>query len=384
MTLPLLKLQNITRRFGNATAVNNITLEVNSGEFFTLLGPSGCGKTTLLRMIAGFDQPDEGQILLDGKNIIGLPPEKRPFHTVFQSYALFPHLTVAENVAFPLKMAKKEHAFIQQRVKETLELVHLEDKGHRFPNELSGGQCQRVALARSLINQPRLLLLDEPTSALDAKLREKLLVELSSLQRTTGITFIFITHAQDEALALSHRIAVMNSGHVEQLDEPSKIYSYPKNRFVANFIGNCNLLAGTVESFNTSHLQMNIPQLGEVQAPLHEKNYKGKGWLALRPEHIAIAAPDADLNYTNMFHGKVCDFLYVGDVTTYIVELDSGQRIEALLANSGLGSLRFFDIGDHVQVAWHADAGYFLPDSADQLASASFPVESALTASSQT
>lgn len=363
MATPLIKLQNITRRFGNMMAVNNISLEVNAGEFFTLLGPSGCGKTTLLRMIAGFDRPNEGQILLDGKDIVGLPPEQRPIHTVFQSYALFPHLTVAENIAFPLKMAKKDPAFIQQRVKESLELIHLEDKGPYLPNQLSGGQCQRVALARSLVNRPRLLLLDEPTAALDAKLREKLLIELIRLQRDSGITFIFVTHAQNEALALSHRIAVMNKGNIEQLDEPDKIYSFPTNRFVADFIGNCNLLECETQQVSDSHIDLKIPNLGVIQAPAREDAHAGKGWFALRPEHIVIAAPTDTIDRANRFHGTVSEFLYIGDVTTYIVELDNGQKIEALLPNSASGRARFFEVGDSVQIGWHSDAGYYLPDT---------------------
>jgi spermidine/putrescine transport system ATP-binding protein len=240
--MALLEIRNVTRRFGTFEAVKNVSFEVNAGEFFTLLGPSGCGKTTILRMIAGFDLPDEGSIVLDGVDLKETPPEKRPIHTVFQSYALFPHMTVVDNVAFPLKMAGASADDIRSKVKATLDLVHLSEKGDQYPHELSGGQKQRVALARSLVNRPRLLLLDEPLGALDAKLREQLQVELMSLQRDVGITFVFVTHSQAEALALSHRIAVMNAGRIEQLDEPSKIYGFPNNRFVADFIGNCNLL----------------------------------------------------------------------------------------------------------------------------------------------
>ncbi|MBL8491638.1 MAG: ATP-binding cassette domain-containing protein, partial [Rhodocyclaceae bacterium] len=218
--MALLELRSITRRFGELEAVKDVSLAIEAGEFFTLLGPSGCGKTTILRMIAGFDEPDGGQILLDGRPLAGIPPEARPLHTVFQSYALFPHMTVEGNVAFPLEMAGRSKDEIRRRVAETLALVHLEDKGRAFPHELSGGQKQRVALARGLVNKPRLLLLDEPLGALDAKLREEMQVELIALQREVGVTFVFVTHSQQEALALSHRIAVMNAGRVEQMDEP--------------------------------------------------------------------------------------------------------------------------------------------------------------------
>ena len=218
--MALLELRNVTRRFGSLDAVKDVSLAIEAGEFFTLLGPSGCGKTTILRMIAGFDAPDAGDILLDGQSLAGVPPEQRPLHTVFQSYALFPHMTVAANVAFPLEMAGVAPAERRRRGDETLALVHLEAKGERYPHELSGGEKQRVALARALVARPRLLLLDESLGALDAKLREQMQIELIALQRQVGIAFIFVTHAQDEALALSHRVAVMNAGRIEQCDEP--------------------------------------------------------------------------------------------------------------------------------------------------------------------
>src|SRR5262245_43343564 len=240
--MALLEVRNVTRRFGDFVAVKDVSFNVEAGEFFTLLGPSGCGKTTLLRMIAGFDLPDAGSIALDGVDLKDTPPERRPIHTVFQSYALFPHMTVAQNVAFPLKMAGKGEADVKRMVDATLALVKLGEKSSSFPHALSGGQKQRVALARGLVNRPRVLLLDEPLGALDAKLREELQIELIGLQRDVGVTFVFVTHAQAEALALSHRIAVMNHGVVEQLDEPSKLYGFPRNRFVADFIGHVNML----------------------------------------------------------------------------------------------------------------------------------------------
>src|SRR6185295_10275403 len=244
--MALLEIQGVTRRFGDFTAVDNVTLAIEAGEFFTLLGPSGCGKTTLLRMIAGFDLPDGGRILLNGDDLADRPPEDRPVRTVFQSYALFPHMTVQGNVAFPLKMARTPAAEIADKVAGALADVRLSGFGGRFPHELSGGQKQRVAIARALVTHPTILLLDEPLAALDAKLREEMQIELIDLQKEVGITFVYVTHDQTEALALSHRIAVMNAGHVEQEDEPSRIYGFPKTKFVADFIGHCNLLSGTL------------------------------------------------------------------------------------------------------------------------------------------
>jgi spermidine/putrescine transport system ATP-binding protein len=361
--MPLLEIRNVTRRFGTYTAVNNVSISIETGEFFTLLGPSGCGKTTLLRMIAGFDLPDSGQILLDGKDMVGTPPEKRPVHTVFQTYALFPHMTVADNIAFPLKMAGKPLPEIKSSVAEALDSVRLSNFGNRFPHELSGGQKQRVAFARGLVNRPRLLLLDEPLGALDAKLREEMQIELINLQREVGVTFVFVTHAQNEALALSHRIAVMNQGNVEQIDEPSKIYSFPSNRFVADFIGKISMINARVLEAAPSHLKLDIPELGEVTTVGKEGTKVGdKGIMAIRPEQVRISHPSDESELKNHFLGKVHDFLYVGDVTTYIVELSNGAYIEALLPNSAPGRAKFFEVGDPVRVSWRHDAGIFLND----------------------
>ena len=287
--MALLEIRDITRRFGDFEAVKNVSFAVESGEFFTLLGPSGCGKTTILRMIAGFDLPDEGQILLDGRDLAATPAEKRPIHTVFQSYALFPHLTVGQNVAFPLRMARVADAELKRRVGETLDQVHLSELADHYPHEISGGQKQRVALARGLVNRPRLLLLDEPLGALDLKLREEMQLELIKLQREVGVTFVFVTHAQPEALALSHRIAVMNQGRIEQLDVPSRIYSFPANRFVADFIGNCNLLEVRVVERRDGVLRLLAAGLGEILAPATGA-VGDTGVLALRPEQVRISA----------------------------------------------------------------------------------------------
>ncbi|NJD26246.1 MAG: ABC transporter ATP-binding protein [Betaproteobacteria bacterium] len=359
--MALLEIRNVTRRFGDLSAVLGVSLAIEAGEFFTLLGPSGCGKTTILRMIAGFDAPDEGELFLDGRPLAGIPPEQRPVHTVFQNYALFPHLTVAGNIAFPLEMAGFARDDIRRRTGEALELVHLEDKGGAYPHALSGGQKQRVALARGLVNKPRLLLLDEPLGALDAKLRERMQGELIALQREVGITFVFVTHAQQEALALSHRIAVMNAGRVEQLDVPEVLYSTPKNRFVADFIGSINLIEGEVTAASRHELQLVAPGLGTIAAPAHAPVAPGtRGALALRPEHLRIAAPEARAGLKNHFTGTVAEYLFLGDVTVYKVRLDNGLLIEALATNAGSGKAYFHEIGDRVSIEWRHDAGIFL------------------------
>ena len=359
--MALLEIRDVTKHFGDFAAVNNVNITIEAGEFFTLLGPSGCGKTTLLRMIAGFDQPDSGQILLDGVDIVSMSPEKRPIHTVFQSYALFPHLTVEGNIAFPLKMSGKMPDEIKSRVKESLANVRLTSFANRFPHELSGGQKQRVAFARGLINRPRLLLLDEPLGALDAKLREEMQIELINLQQEVGVTFVFVTHAQNEALALSHRIAVMNQGGIEQIDEPSKIYNFPRNRFVANFIGKINMLDVQVLEATSSQLKLSVMGLGEVTAPWREGIKTGdKGVIAIRPEQVQILHYSEDLDVGDYFTGKVHDYLYVGDVTTYIVEFGNGLYIEVLLPNSNPGRAKLYEIGDSVVVTWHQEASTYL------------------------
>ncbi len=359
--MPILEIRNVTRRFGALDAVRDVSLSIEAGEFFTLLGPSGCGKTTLLRMIAGFDLPDAGQILLDGKDLAATPPEHRPIHTVFQSYALFPHMTVWQNIAFPLKMVRRPDDEIRRRVQQALEQVHLADKSDHFPHELSGGQKQRVALARGLVNKPRLLLLDEPLGALDAKLREEMRGELTALQRETGVTFIFVTHSQQEALALSHRIAVMREGRIEQMDEPARLYGLPRNRFVADFIGDINLLEAQVAEVAHSQLRLAIGALGTVTAPpAGEAKVGDKGVLALRPEQVRLTPQTQHHELANHFHGTVRSFLYLGDVTVYTVMLDNGVSLEALSPNSAPGRATFFEVGDDVAVAWRHDAGLFL------------------------
>lgn len=361
--MALLEVCNVTKRFDDVAAINNVSLSVNAGEFFTLLGPSGCGKTTLLRLIAGFDVPDTGQIILDGEDITHIPSERRPIHTVFQSYALFPHMTVVDNVAFPLKMSGEMPAKIKIRVNEALDNVRLARYGNRFPHELSGGEKQRVALARGLINHPRLLLLDEPLGALDEKLRVEMQRELINLQKETGITFIFITHSQNEALALSHRIAVMNQGNIEQIDVPTQIYNFPVNHFVANFIGRVNSLNARVLAITAENLELEVAGLGVVTVPVCGNVKVGEqGSLVIRPEQVTITHHTELKEIESGFLGKIDDFIYEGDVTTYIVALPTGVYIEALRPNSTLGQAVSFGIGDAVLVNWGYDSGSFLND----------------------
>lgn len=361
----MLEVKLVSRNFGSFAALDKVSLTIKAGEFFTLLGPSGCGKTTLLRLIAGFDQPDGGDILLDGKSIIAAPPERRPLHTIFQNYALFPHMSVAENIAFPLRMVGCDKAEINRRVDEALADVSLPDKARHYPEALSGGQKQRIAIARALVNRPRLLLLDEPLSALDAKLREQMQLELIKLQQEIGITFVYVTHDQGEALALSHRIAVMNHGKFVQVDEPSRLYGFPNSRFVADFIGQCNLLSGRVKQLQADRVLLELDGLGSVQARIPADVTIEPGshcTLTLRPEKIQISTLLNESEVGAHFKGVVHDMLYLGDVTVYKVELANGMLVESLLANSSPGRARFFEAGDKVEVAWNPDAGHLVMD----------------------
>jgi spermidine/putrescine transport system ATP-binding protein len=359
----LLEIDGVSRRFGDFTAVDNVSLAIEAGEFFTLLGPSGCGKTTLLRMIAGFDIPDGGHIRLDGRDLIESPPEERPVRTVFQSYALFPHMTVDDNIAFPLRMAKTPSREIGPKVAAALEDVRLQGFGARYPQELSGGQRQRVAIARALVTHPPVLLLDEPLAALDAKLREEMQLELINLQKEVGITFVYVTHDQTEALALSHRIAVMNKGKVEQVDEPSKIYGFPTTHFVADFIGHCNLLSGTVSDRSDGIVTVDVAGLGAVRVATDSTVVPGRAaTVAVRPEKIRIAREVPADAAENRCSGAVSDLLYMGDVTMYKVDTPGGQKVEALLANSASGRTKFFEVGDPVEMSWPVAAGHFIAE----------------------
>jgi spermidine/putrescine transport system ATP-binding protein len=312
-------------------------------------------------MIAGFDLPDAGRILLNGEDLADRPPELRPVRTVFQSYALFPHMTVEGNVAFPLQMAHVAPNERASRIAAALEDVRLIGFGKRYPHELSGGQKQRVALARALVTHPTMLLLDEPLAALDAKLREELQIELINLQKEVGIAFVYVTHDQTEALALSHRIAVMNRGRIEQVDEPSKIYGFPRTKFVADFIGQCNLFSGPVVRNERNVVTIDVAGLGPVRVTSPSSIAPGAaGTVALRPEKVRIARDAPTDSPDNHYRGSVADLLYMGDVTVYRVATPGGTRVEALLANSQSGRAKFFEVGDAVEMTWPVDAGHFI------------------------
>ncbi|TXH59888.1 MAG: ABC transporter ATP-binding protein [Bacteroidia bacterium] len=363
--MAILEIQNITKTFDDSVVVNNISLSVEKGEFFTLLGPSGCGKTTLLRMIAGFVRPESGEILLEGKNIINLPPEERPLHTIFQSYALFPHMSVYDNVAFPLKMACWEETKIISQVEKLLDDVRLTKYAKKYPHELSGGQKQRVAIARSLVDRPKLLLLDEPLSALDARLREHMHRELIKLQEETGVTFIYVTHDQNEALALSSRIAVMNGGNVEQLDAPQVIYSKPKTYFVADFLGKCNLLEAVVVAIDYDNKRISLKVGDVLEFDLVKKSIANisvgqKGWYFIRPEKIKAKKTEGEDDNLMITSATVAGYYYYGDGTLYDLRLENGTKIEAMLANNRTEQATFFNDEVEVMVLFDPQAGDFL------------------------
>jgi spermidine/putrescine transport system ATP-binding protein len=317
----------VSKYFGSFQALKNVSLSISKGEFFSLLGPSGCGKTTVLRLIGGFEDPDSGTIKIESKSVEGLPPDKRHCNTVFQSYALFPHLTVFENVAFPLRLRKVPHQLLREKVMHYLSLVQLEPHVQKKPSQLSGGQRQRVAIARALINEPSILLLDEPLSALDAKLRQHMLMELDAIHDKVGITFIYVTHDQQEALSVSDRIAVMNMGEVLQVGTPRQIYENPATEFVARFIGETNVFNLKIVSVEGSRIVGDVEGVGRMYVEDETDAKPGEIVLAtIRPEKIRISAemPDTNGGKINVLHGSVMEPIYSGFQTKYVVQLDSG------------------------------------------------------------
>jgi spermidine/putrescine transport system ATP-binding protein len=357
------KLDQVTKRFGDFTAVSDVSLAIREGEFFSLLGPSGCGKTTTLRMIAGFELPSEGEIFLHGKPVGQLPPFKRNVNTVFQNYALFPHLTVEQNVAFGLEMKKVAKDEIQQRVKESLQMVRLPNIGRRKPNQLSGGQRQRVALARALINRPEVLLLDEPLGALDLKLRKAMQLELKELQQQLGITFIFVTHDQEEALVMSDRIGVLNEGLLLQVGTPREIYEQPANRFVADFIGETNFLNGRILHNQGGLATVTIAGSLTMQATCLDPVEPGQNvTLTIRPEKIHLhPTPNgvAPVPGETTFPGQIRHAVFLGTDTRFSVELADGAIVEVRHQNAQMGQ-ESFAVGQPVTVSWPAHSAKIL------------------------
>jgi spermidine/putrescine transport system ATP-binding protein len=328
-----IRLIGLTKRFADVTAVDHVDLEVDPGEFFSLLGPSGCGKTTTLRMIAGFEQPSDGRILLDGTDVAYTPPHKRNVNTVFQNYALFPHLDVFDNVAFGLRRAKRPKSEVKERARQALELVQLGGFEGRKPSQLSGGQQQRVALARALVLNPSVLLLDEPLGALDAKLRKTLQIELKTLQREVGITFIYVTHDQEEALTMSDRLAVMNGGQVEQIGAPQDVYEDPETLFVADFLGVSNLMDATALGARDGRCRVRADTF-ELAAGSGATDVTGPAKIVIRPERIELEAHEA-ASGPNRLPGMVERLVYVGSAVQVIVRVATGEALQVLVPNTG-------------------------------------------------
>jgi spermidine/putrescine transport system ATP-binding protein len=322
----LLSLRGVTKRFGDFVALEGVDLDVAAGEFLTLLGPSGCGKTTMLRIIGGFERPSAGSILLEGRELGALPPERRPFNMVFQSYALFPHMTVWGNVAYGLTTARLPRKTVEQRVGSALALVGLEGKAHQNVRELSGGQQQRVALVRAIVNQPRILLLDEPLGALDLQLRKRMQDELRDIQTRLGTTFVYVTHDQDEALSLSHRVALIQAGKIIQIGSPHEVYERPRTRFVAEFVGETNLLECRVDRRNGARVDVTLSSGARRQFSHHGDAHLGEGdraLAALRPEHLSLGAPNADAP----LRGRIARAVFHGAESFYDVALSDGAQV---------------------------------------------------------
>ncbi|WP_370254655.1 ABC transporter ATP-binding protein [Nioella sp.] len=358
---PLIRFDGVTKRFGDFTAIDDIDLRIYRKEFFALLGPSGCGKTTLMRMLAGFETPTQGKITIGGQDMAGIPPNRREVNMMFQSYALFPHLTVWDNIAFGLKRSKMSKEEIPERVKEMLRLTRLEKFAKRKPHQISGGQRQRVALARALAKAPKLLLLDEPLGALDAKLRQQTQFELMDIQEKTGTTFVIVTHDQEEAMTVASRVAVMDNGKVIQVDTPARIYETPNSVYVADFIGEVNLLEGSATLKEDGLASLSWAEgKPELIGTAGEGLANGaRATFAIRPEKVAISAERPE-DVNNVVQGRIHDIAYLGNISTYHVVLDDGTIIKAQTANNRRLSRRNFTWEDEVWLSWTDTAGLVL------------------------
>lgn len=358
---PLIRFRNVTKKFGAFTAINDLTLDIYEREFFALLGPSGCGKTTMMRMLAGFENPTGGAIELAGRDIAGVPPNKRAVNMMFQSYALFPHLNIWDNIAFGLRRDKMPKLDLEARVEEMLKLTRLEKFANRKPHQISGGQRQRVALARSLAKAPKLLLLDEPLGALDKKLRQDTQFELMDIQEKTGTTFVIVTHDQEEAMTVASRVAVMDEGHLMQVATPDRIYENPESVYVADFIGDVNIIQGRASAAGDDTYTIEWAEgQGQLTATSSTSFDNGQTChLAIRPEKVTITA-DRPEGAENTVQGRVHDIAYLGNLSTYHVELPNGTIIKAQTANTRRISRRSFTWEDTVWLSWTATAGVLL------------------------
>ena len=354
---PLLQLYSVSKRYGNVTAVDNLTLDIMPGEFFALLGPSGCGKSTVLRMIAGFEQPDQGRITLDGVDISDTPPHLRPVNMMFQSYALFPHMSVERNIAFGLQQEGLALTAIRDRVDEALRLVRLEGLNRRRPHQLSGGQKQRVALARAIVKRPKLLLLDEPLAALDKKLREETQFELMELQKQLGATFVIVTHDQEEAMTVADRMAVMESGRLMQVGGAAEIYERPASRSVAGFIGDINFLQGQVATAQNGTTEVDVPGAGTIKVRARQAAVIGaEVTVAVRPEKLRLSRKPSTETVFNSVQGRVVEIAYRGEASIYKVDYGDDRVLKVSAPNPMRSLVYPFQRGDEVWVTWSADA----------------------------